>query len=39
MARFSPFGATLTLRAVGQDTTLLVLEGSYEPPKRRGAAR
>jgi hypothetical protein len=31
MARFSPFGATLTLRAVGQDTTLLVIEGSYEP--------
>ncbi len=28
---FPPFGATLTVRAVGQDTAL-VLEGSYEAP-------
>ena len=33
MARFSPFGGALTLWAVGQDTTLLVIEGSYEPPE------
>lgn len=31
LARFPSFGATLTVRALGQETDL-VLEGSYEPP-------